>query len=109
LRECISIDVRSKTGSRNLHFDEKRFRNLSKMCAEAGVKYNYDLHTVLGGFQNGKTKIGNFREYTRSGIFQSGLVQLEKIVKDNEGQSVNMCCERDYKACHRRIIFELMN
>ena len=88
----LLVDVRSKTGSRTLHFDESRFNNLSKMLRENGIGYDASLHKELGGFQNGKTTIGNFRRYTQSSpSFSAALDSLKEKVRNNDGNVVILC------------------
>jgi len=105
----LLVDVRSKTGSRTLHFDESRFNNLSKMLRENGIGYDASLHKELGGFQNGKTTIGNFRRYTQSSpSFSAALDSLKEKVRNNDGNVVILCCERDPKQCHRKVIGDIL-
>lgn len=105
----LLVDVRSKTGSRTLHFDESRFHNLSKMLRENSIEYDASLHKELGGFQNGKTTIGNFRCYTQSSsLFSAALDILKEKVKNNDGNVVILCCERDPKQCHRKVIGDIL-
>lgn len=100
------IDVRSKTGSRTLHFDERRFGNLSRILADAGIEYDSSLHLKLGGQQNGQEKmtLKNFRAYTHTLGFAEALEDLIVIATLTEGNSAIMCCERDPRQCHRKVI-----
>ena len=43
----LVVDVRSRNGSRVLHFDEARFRNLSRLLRANGIRYDASLHEVL--------------------------------------------------------------
>jgi uncharacterized protein (DUF488 family) len=100
----LVVDVRSKNGSRVLHFDESRFKNLSKMLMNNSITYDQSLHLSLGGLQGGKMTLGNFFEYAKTPEFKKALSLLkEKILKNCQG-TVILCCERDPKQCHRRII-----
>lgn len=99
----LLVDVRSKNGSRVLHFDESRFSNLSAMLERHRITYDDSLHTELGGLQGGKMTLGNFRRYTQTPAFSEALSRLKERAQQN-GHTVILCCERDPKQCHRRII-----
>jgi len=103
------LDIRSKTGSRTLHFDEKRYGNLSTLLKKHGIAYDDSLHIVLGGLQEGKMTVSNFRRYAKSASFKKGLSTLTEIVHENDGRVVIMCCERDPKQCHRSIVAEALD
>ena len=100
----LLIDVRSKNGSRVLHFDEARFGNLSRMLMLKGIAYDISLHQTLGGLQNGSMSLGNFRNYTRALAFRDALAALKDKIQANEGNTAILCSERDPKQCHRKII-----
>jgi uncharacterized protein (DUF488 family) len=102
----VIYDIRSKTGSRTLHFDEVRFKNFSKMTEEVGVEYKQNFHISLGGLQNGKMTIGNYRRYAETDEFQEALSRLEKEIDDADGNVALVCCERNWKTCHRMIVAE---
>jgi uncharacterized protein (DUF488 family) len=102
------LDVRSKNGSRVLHFDESRFKNLSRMLARHGLGYDLSLHIALGGLQDGKMTVGNFRRYSRTPEFRSALDELKTKVAANAGSTVILCCERDPKQCHRKVIGDVL-
>ncbi len=104
----LLIDVRSKRGSRVLHFDETRFGNLSLMLKRHGIDYDGKLHKSLGGFQYGKMTLGNFRRYTLTSLFAQALEQLKSRVQEASGHAVILCCEREPRVCHRKIIGEIM-
>lgn len=100
----LVVDVRSKNGSRVLHFDESRYRNLSTLLRQNGIRYDASLHEVLGGLQNGKMTLGNFREYQQSDEYDEGIENLKYLIGSNKGGTVIICCERDVKSCHRKLI-----
>lgn len=104
----LVIDVRSKNGSRVLHFDESRYRNLSAMLRQNGIAYNASLHQKLGGLQNGKMTLGNFREYTKTEEYFEAIEELKFLIGSNKENSVIICCERDVKNCHRKLIAETL-
>lgn len=100
----LLIDVRSKNGSRVLHFDQSRFRNLSTWLSQVGITYDASLHTALGGLQNGKMTLAHFRDYMGTEPFHEALARLELIILDHPGHAVILCSEKDPNQCHRRLI-----
>lgn len=100
----LVMDVRSRNGSRVLHFDESRFHNLSRLLKENGIRYDASLHKVLGGMQNGKMTLGNFRLYQETEKYHSAVSLLKEITLSNNGGVCIICCERNVKSCHRRLI-----
>lgn len=102
------FDVRSKRGSRTPHFDEARFGNLSRLLGDAGIAYDAELHAALGGLQDGQMTIANFRRYTATPAFRAALDELKRRVAEHPGGAVILCCERDPKACHRKVIADVL-
>ncbi len=105
----VIVDIRSTLGSRNRTFDESRYGSITKLCTELGIRYDASFHVTLGGRQNGQEKmtIGNFREYTKTRKYAEEITRLEQLVAgENGGNVLLICCERDIKTCHRKVIGE---
>lgn len=103
------VDVRVTTGSRTLHFDECRFGNLSVMLTRHGIVYDDSLQMDLSGCRLGRVTMSAYRRYTGTDDFDAGLMSLRITVRANTtGHTAIMCCERDPKQCHRRIIGEVV-
>lgn len=107
------FDLRTSNGSRNLAFDEKRYKRLSALCQELGITYNDAFHISLGGSQldqrdpaSGERKmtVPNFRRFARTAEFRTALQALQEAIRSQSGASVLLCCERDVKQCHRGVI-----
>ena len=104
----LLVDVRSKNGSRVLHFDQSRFKNLSRMLARADIDYDDSLHLSRGGLHDGKMTVGNFRRYTSTSACRSALNELKTRVDSHPGNAVILCCERDPKQSHRKVIGDIL-
>lgn len=103
------VDIRSMRGSRTPLWDETRYGNVTKLCQKLGITYDPSLHVILGGLQNGRMTIKNFRQYAQTPTYASGIRLLKHVVlTENGGNAIIMCCERDYKQCHRRVIAETL-
>lgn len=100
------VDLRSKNGSRVPHFDERRFHSLSRNLPQVGIHYEESLHEILGGMQSldGTMRIKDFRKYLQSPYGQVALQQLVRTIRNVDGNTVIMCCERDHRQCHRRVV-----
>ena len=46
----------------------------------------------------------NFREYQKSDAYFEAINDLKYVAGSNDGRTVILCCERDVRACHRRLI-----
>lgn len=89
----LLIDVRRFPKSKLEHF---RRQNLEPLLKSACIDYVW-LGEGLGGFRE-----GGYDAYTITPPFKEALGRLESLAI--ERRAAIMCCEKGYRACHRRFI-----
>lgn len=91
----IIADVRSAPASKLSHFKKN---NLQKLLRNNGVGYVW-MGDALGGYA-----ADDYRAYTRTRRFKEAIMKLKAIASLK--RVCVICCEKDYRKCHRRYIME---